>query len=131
MASVSVEIKGNTSFLDRILQRVGVNAPRVTMDIAQDIRDDIRSNWSGNFPPASRPGEPPAKRSGTLDLSVVAIAEENLRNGKIVTLVQAGAPYASHLEYDTYKMAARPFMRPAIKRAQKTFAGRWKALFRE
>ncbi|SRR5258706_9448662 len=129
MASVTVEIRGNTGFLDRILQRVGVNTPAVTLDIAQDIRDDIKASWSGHYPPASAPGNPPAIRSGKLDTSIIAMPQQNMNSGKVTVIVVAAAPYAKPLEYGSYKMQARPFVRPPVKRAEKTFKGRWKAIF--
>lgn len=63
---------------------------------------------------ASAPGEPPATDTGELIASGRAGAE---LNGDVVQgVVEYRAPYAVHLEYGTRKMAARPFLNPAIER---------------
>jgi HK97 gp10 family phage protein len=58
---------------------------------------------------ASAPGEPPAKDIGNL-IGSVQVDE--------VTPTQAilgvHAEYGEHLEFGTYKMEARPFLRPAL-----------------
>lgn len=70
----------------------------------------IRGNWSGMYPPASTPGNPPAVRTGTLDLSIY---KDEVSGKWFATVNLNKAPYALHLEYGTYKMAARPFIAPA------------------
>jgi phage gpG-like protein len=61
---------------------------------------------------ASRPGEPPRKRTGTLQKSVESRVEEEPQ--AIVTLVGSKVPYAVHLEYGTRRMRARPWLRPGV-----------------
>ena len=60
---------------------------------------------------ASAPGEAPAQDLGGLSMSIAVSVP--LSDRRAVELV-ADAPYAVHLEYGTRKMAARPFMRPAV-----------------
>ncbi len=59
---------------------------------------------------ASAPGEPPANDLGNLANSI------NLRidQPRMVVFVNASAKYAPALEYGTRKMAARPYLRPAL-----------------
>jgi len=65
---------------------------------------------------ASAPGEPPTIDTGNLVNSIRTTKLERYRYA-----VTASAEYARHLEYGTYKMAARPFMRPALERARAPF----------
>lgn len=59
---------------------------------------------------ASAPGQPPAIRTGNLFRSIRESFPRPL-TGQIVI----GAPYAEYLERGTSRMAARPFVAPAIK----------------
>lgn len=59
---------------------------------------------------ASRPGEPPRKRTGTLQKSVESRVELEPRG--VVTLIGSKVPYAKWLEYGTRRMQPRPWLRP-------------------
>lgn len=59
---------------------------------------------------ASAPGEPPAVLTGRLRSSIATDLKKN--SVKIGTNVE----YAKSLEYGTSKVAARPFLRPALER---------------
>lgn len=77
----------------------------------------VNASWSGHYPPASSPGEPPAIRTGTLKASVHS---EKEKPG--TWLIVAGgddAYYAVFLEYGTEKMVERPFMRPMVAKLEK------------
>lgn len=65
----------------------------------------------GSFYQASAPGEPPAIRSGDLLRSIGQPTFPAPNVGQM----RIGAPYASLLERGTVKVAARPFVRPAVK----------------
>ena len=65
----------------------------------------------------SQPGEPPRLQSGNLRLS---IKWERWKNGYIIGPTVA-APYGKYLERGTRKMAARPFMRPALLNMKSRF----------
>jgi HK97 gp10 family phage protein len=69
---------------------------------------------------ASAPGEAPASDTGRL---VGSFAVKPNRAKKSVTIKAGGGnvKYAHALEFGTNKMAERPFMRPAVKKA-KAFA---------
>lgn len=77
----------------------------------------VNASWSGHYPPASSPGEPPAIRTGILKASVHS---EKEKPG--TWLIVAGgddAYYAVFLEYGTTKMIERPFMRPMVAKLEK------------
>jgi len=59
---------------------------------------------------ASAPGEPPASDTGTLVNSIETSYDFKALSGSVVVRAAHGPP----LEFGTRKMAARPFMRPAL-----------------
>lgn len=61
---------------------------------------------------ASAPGQPPAVDTGRLRASITH--EVRKEGDQIVGLVGTNVEYAPHLEFGTNKMAARPFLRPAL-----------------
>jgi HK97 gp10 family phage protein len=61
---------------------------------------------------ASAPGEPPASETGRLILSFRVTTELDDVRPKVRVSTQS--LYAKYLEYGTSRMAARPFMRPAL-----------------
>ncbi|WP_333571313.1 HK97-gp10 family putative phage morphogenesis protein [Sphingomonas sp.] len=66
---------------------------------------------SGKGHVPSAPGSPPNADTHQLDRSIETNQVTPLR-----VEVSANAPYAIHLEFGTSKMAARPFMAPALAR---------------
>ena len=60
----------------------------------------------------SRPGEPPHVQTGTLRRSIRATRRKFAR-----WVVGAGVAYGTHLEFGTVRMAARPWLRPALRAA--------------
>lgn len=65
---------------------------------------------------ASAPGEPPAIDTGNLVNSVFSE-----KSGPGQAVVGASAEYAEYLEFGTSKMAARPFLRPALEKVREFF----------
>ena len=63
---------------------------------------------------ASAPGEPPATDTGRLVNSIVGDAK--VVGKQVQGFLEARTAYAGHLEFGTRKMAARPFMTPAVMR---------------
>jgi len=66
---------------------------------------------------ASSAGNPPAIDGGTLVNSInyiVLIPNQNVFGGE----VSASTGYAADLEFGTVKMAARPFMQPALEKSR-------------
>lgn len=106
------------------------NIQQALLDTGDEIVKDIRANWSGTYPPASAPGQAPAKRSGDLDLSIEAQPASSASSSTVfqVTVV-AKAQHGKFLEYGTSKMAARPFMRPAVLRNKGTLRDKLKIVF--
>lgn len=106
-----------------ILARARMGAMRGVAAAAEDVRGEairliLETTKSGRVyvrrsttHQASAPGEPPASDTGRL---VNSIRVDPSRLDQLVATVVAGTGYAAHLEYGTARMAARPFMRPAL-----------------
>jgi hypothetical protein len=123
---ITVKVRRNSTVLDRLLRNAPALSRAEVHDAAEDAVKDVRAHWSGRYPPASSAGQPPAMRSEELDKNIFAIPVETLSSGKVTEEIQVRVPYGPALEFGTYKMRARPFLRPAMLRARKTFKGRWK-----
>lgn len=75
---------------------------------------------AGHVP--SAPGQPPNADTGVLDGN---IETEIVASGANPTVtVTSKAPYAAALEFGTSKMAARPYMRPAVAKYRDDVARR-------
>ena len=86
----------------------------------------IQNSISENYPPASTPGNPPARRTGNLWRGVSASPVE--RHGDSLDMVISstrvgGNPNVpSFLEAGTTKMLPRPYMRPEVNRLKTELA---------
>lgn len=68
---------------------------------------------------ASAPGEAPAVATSNLISNIeIEFSERNLV-AEVGVLEYAKVDYAAYLEFGTSKMAARPFLEPALKKHQK------------
>ena len=77
-----------------------------------------RGSVSGKGHVPSKPGEPPNADTRQLDRSIIAV-----QTGELEARVQVNAPYASALEFGTSKMAARPFLGPAVAKTRAEVVG--------
>lgn len=79
----------------------------------------LRNAVNTPYPPASRPGEPPHRRSGRLQAGIVVDADtENLQiNMGFKPEVER---QAMSLEFGTRNMRPRPFVRRTLMRMQNT-----------
>ncbi|MCL4254157.1 MAG: hypothetical protein KJ043_10300 [Anaerolineae bacterium] len=77
-------------------------AERYPQTLADAMVVHVQTGFGAQSPAPS--GAPPARKSGALSRSIVAIRVDS-RRWKVV----AGASYAPMLEYGTKRMGARPF----------------------
>lgn len=75
---------------------------------------EARVPGTGTTYTQSRPGEPPAVRTGNLRSRISGMLER----GEIESIVYVGSnvPYAPYLEYGTSRMQPRPWARPTLLR---------------
>lgn len=120
MSRGNIVVKRDNRKLDALYKSAPERAEKVVKGDAENIVTDIRANWSGHYPPASAPGQPPGVRSGTLDLAIKAFKFKG--SGARVSYmvgVDGKAYYWWWLENGSRKMRARPFLRPALYRFEK------------
>lgn len=101
----------------QVAQALYMAGQLIEIDAEKSITDGSISG-AGHIP--SLPGEAPNNDTGGLVRSI----ETKIGGAGFVTVEAGGpsAPYAVALEYGTSKMAARPFMRPAVERNRKKIA---------
>jgi HK97 gp10 family phage protein len=81
--------------------------------VRKDAADSIKAGAiSGPLHVPSDPGEPPNADTHQLDMSI----DVRVNASKKSVSVTSEAPYSAFLEFGTSKIAARPFMRPALER---------------
>lgn len=77
------------------------------------VSNKAKESVSTAYPPASSPGEPPAKRTGHLRRSIAFEVDG------LVGRVGTGLVYARHLELGTSRIAPRPWLRPALAQSRR------------
>lgn len=78
---------------------------------AEELRDYIRGKVSTRYPPASRPGQYPHRRTGDFHRSIRYRVLKELRRMR----VYSNDRKAKWLEYGTQRMAPRPTFRRALR----------------
>lgn len=126
MPGITVKIERKSSLLEKLRKQVPENAKAITKDAAEDTARYIQEHWSPSSP--SSPGEPPAVVTGMLDASVEVASVGSGNKPTFELKVQAY--YASFLEFGSKKMAARPYMRPAMQWMGKQYKSKFKNVFK-
>ena len=86
--------------------------------IGRILKNEMKTSMRGKGPPASQPGEPPHVRSGTGRRSIF----DEIDIQRMILRVGSNLKYMKHLELGTHKMAARPWIRPAVEKKKKAIA---------
>jgi hypothetical protein len=130
---LTLRLEGEENFYRsciRIERKVEEQSVEFLDEMGQFIVSTIRDNWSAQSP--SNAGAPPAIDSGNLDSAITT--ETRGGGGRFASKSDAqtmfirfntldgshpnGYNYAQALEEGTYRMAARPFLQPAMERAK-------------
>ncbi len=128
MLRVSVEVPNLAALTPMVQSRVDEAVAAVAHSAELDIKTAMAEPKTGRLykrgkggkrmHQASAPGEAPA-----IDTTALASSIQTAKLSLLCYEVAAkGAEYAIYLEYGTYKMAPRPFMRPAMERAKPVLA---------
>lgn len=107
----------------QVQERIRRGVQRGLLAAGEEVRDEVLRlilhtpktghlyRRRGAVHQASAPGEAPASDTGTL-VSRITVDTSDL--SALVVRVGAHTNYAAYLEFGTRRMAARPFMRPAL-----------------
>ena len=134
---IRMTFRKDVTRLDRLDEQILPRAARITEEVADEVIQDIRDNWSASSP--SSPGEPPAVVTGRLNASLSARRRDErgrfTRAGAtdvVEVSVTAGTEYAAALEYgySPRNLAPRPFLRPAVVRAARRLKDHYRHIFR-
>lgn len=90
----------------------GKHLTRLAIKIERAAKKSMTPGGTGTTHVPSSPGQPPAVDTGRLRASITH--EVGRDSGGLVAKVGTNVTYAAHLELGTSKMAARPFLRPAL-----------------
>jgi len=117
-----ITVRLDTARLDEIAANLGVRTDSVVAMLANEVVGNAVSSF-GESP--SKPGDPPGVDTGALRASVHAE-----HTGPNQYTVSDGVEYGAYLEYGTPRMAARPWLGPAVFKMVQTFRERWGELFK-
>lgn len=116
-----IVVKLDTTRLDEIAANLGVRTDKVVSMLANEVVGNAVDSF-GESP--SKPGDPPGVDTGALRASVHA---EKVKENTYAAM--DGVEYGAFLEFGTPRMAARPWLGPAVFKMMQTFSERWKGLF--
>lgn len=74
------------------------------------VTDRIKTEISVAYPPASKPGTPPHRRTGNLQNKTRHTVVTEVNAGQVRLIVENAAPYGGYLRDGTSRMEARDFM---------------------
>jgi HK97 gp10 family phage protein len=115
MPGMTVVAKIEFNHLPSLEGKLKARAGQVVRKTANDLASAMVESMQGQESP-SPPGQPPAIVSGNLAGSIQVIP-----TGELSADVVVGAEYGPDLEYGTFKMPARPFVRPAVEKVRPSF----------
>ena len=121
MANTTIRGRGfqvrwfDTGFLRAIDSETDRNLKRAGLFLVKEIKKSINSPGRSGAK-RSRPGNPPLRQSGSLYKSITRQRKNNEER------VGTNLDHGLYLEFGTRKMAARPFLRPAIIKNKKKIA---------
>lgn len=110
--------------LGQLVKREQRAVSRGLNELMVEMTKALQKTIKKPYPPPSRPGRPPHRRTGFLHGNV-----EAKRKGKTYWI--SVPQYGTYLEGGTSKMAARPFIRPTIHKQRLNWLRRANTLIRK
>lgn len=98
-------------------QKVYTNVGKAVLKGCLTVEREAKSSIVGPSNEVSAPGEPPKVKTGRLRASITH--RIGYEDKEIVGEVGTNVEYAFSLEFSTQRMAARPFMGPALDKHEK------------
>jgi hypothetical protein len=95
--------------------------------IAREVKAETQALVSKPYPPASKPLQPPHKRSGKLQSGITVVVEKATRGRAAALVVKSDQDYGAFLERGTRKMIRRPFGQVVLtgSRRKTTLSKKW------
>lgn len=142
---IKVRLSSDLRKLDQLERELPRRVEASVKEAAEALKADIRSSWSSTSP--SRPGNPPAMDTGNLDSAIFVDTAGRDASGRFASDADAvrafvridttqgssyhgrGA-YEGYLEDGTPRMAARPFVQPAVERLEGVYSQFFTEIFK-
>ena len=133
---MTTTVKLDTRELDRIAQGLGVKRDKVVENLAFEIERSAKQKapyrtgaLKNSIHTRTKHGSTGA---GFQPTGKRLMEEIPSPSGKIIAIVGSGMSYAAYQEFGTYKMAAHPYLGPAVEeKAKKLNSGEmWQELFK-
>lgn len=120
-----ISIKLETRGLDRLLGVIPGRAEDILDVAARNIETRAKLSMKGGGSPhqPSAPGSPPHVDTGALRASIHVEKPKKLTRD-----IMDGVEYGVHLEFGTTRMAARPWLTPAVEPERAALTQAWKQL---
>lgn len=116
MISISVTFKGDRKDIGQIIRNVAFAIEAEMKQLMTGPKSGRQYRRGSRIHTASAPGEAPAVDTGFLINSIQTTIKSDTE-----AVIEIPAEYAEGLEFGTSKVAARPFVRPAITGVLKRF----------
>ncbi len=114
--TVRIELNPTPDFERKLADAV---RGKIIAPLARAVEAEAQRLVSTPGPTPSSPGKMPHSESGELLASIQSTV--TIDQQRVLGRVVANVPYAMHLEFGTSRMAARPFLRPALAHALAEF----------
>lgn len=115
--TITLDVSGLDRFKERAADLIDQAVDATARSVERAAKESMQGGGSPHVP--SAPGEPPAIDTGTLRASIHV--EEV---GPCVRTIGDSVEYGIHLEFGTSRMAARPWLIPALESERDKFAER-------
>jgi len=126
MTKPNISIELDVSGIDRLLATIPGKADDVLDVAAHRIERRAKASMKGGGSPhqPSKPGEPPHRDTSALVNSIHVEARAPLSRD-----IMDGVDYGIHQEFGTSRMAARPWLSPAVEAEREYLVEAWGQLF--
>jgi len=124
---MTVSIELDVSGINRLLGVIPKRGDDIVEVAARRIEKRAKLSMKGGGDPhqPSAPGEPPHRDTGALAASIHVEKPKPM-----VRDIMDGVEYGIHLEFGTCRMAARPWLTPAVEAEREPLEKAWKELCR-
>ena len=131
---MSVDFNPN-KILSVVRESFAAGLASLSLEIAGDIEENVlrkKTNPGPKYRNPSKPGNPPAVRTGQLANRMLPITSSDADTSvtgrtSVNAVVYNTAPYAAFLEFGTRYMAPRPFLAPSMNKRK----NRYKKILKE